>query len=71
MLCQGCLDGNCSVNEWQNAACESRIVPFDLMSLAILFWINKQNSGNAIVLEMIRFSELIRAICLTAGMYFE
>ncbi|XP_075225489.1 rab3 GTPase activating protein isoform X2 [Lycorma delicatula] len=67
MVYQGYLDGNCSINEWQNAACESCILPFDLMSLAVSFWINKHAVSNSVALEMIRFSELIRAICLIAG----
>lgn len=67
MVCQGCLDGNCSIDEWQNAACESSVLPIDLMILAITFWLNKSSKSGSVTLEMIRFSELLKAICLIAG----
>ncbi|XP_039285376.1 rab3 GTPase-activating protein non-catalytic subunit [Nilaparvata lugens] len=66
LVCQGCLDGNCGVNEWQNAACESSISADDLMRLAINLWLSRKVTPT-IVREMIPFSSIIKSICIISG----
>ncbi|RZF48247.1 hypothetical protein LSTR_LSTR006214 [Laodelphax striatellus] len=66
LVCQGCLDGNCSLDEWQNAACESRISPDDLMRLAMNFWLSRKVT-QSIVREMIRFSNIVKSVCTISG----
>ncbi|KAK3909218.1 Rab3 GTPase-activating protein non-catalytic subunit [Frankliniella fusca] len=63
LLFQGILYSDVPVEVWQAEAACSGILPFNLLNLAINFWLHR-NAGKALEVEMIRFSEIVKAICL-------
>jgi hypothetical protein len=63
---QGTLYSDTKVEDWKSAAAESCIQPAHLMQLALQFWLQKRE-GAALEAEMLRFMELLKAICLLAG----
>jgi len=63
---QGTLYSNTEVEDWKRAAAESCIDPAHLMQLALQFWLQKRE-GAALEAEMLRFAELLKAICSLAG----
>lgn len=63
LLFQGILYSDVPVEVWQAEAACSGILPFNLLDLAINFWLSR-NAGKALEIEMIRFSEIVKAICL-------
>lgn len=63
LLFHGILYSNVPIEVWQAEAACSGIAPSSLLQLAIEFWLQR-NAGKALEVEMIRFSEVIKAICL-------
>jgi hypothetical protein len=66
MVYQGTLYSDTKVEDWKEAAAESHIEPTHLMQLALHFWLQKRE-GTALEAEMLRFAELLKAICSLAG----
>jgi hypothetical protein len=67
MVYQGTLYSDTEVEDWKKAAAESHIEPAHLMQLALHFWLQKRE-GAALEAEMLRFTELLKAICSLAGL---
>ncbi|KAJ9600993.1 hypothetical protein L9F63_000831, partial [Diploptera punctata] len=65
MIYQGTLYSDTKVEDWKNAAANSCIEPSHLMQLALQFWLQKRE-GAALEAEMLRFTELLKAICSLA-----
>jgi len=66
---QGTLYSTTEVEHWKRAAAESRVDPAHLMLLAHQFWLQKRE-GAALEAEMLRFAELLKAICSLAGSHY-
>ena len=66
MIYQGTLYSDTKVEDWKAAAADSCIDPGHLMQLALQFWLQKRE-GQALEAEMLRFTELLKAICSLAG----
>jgi len=66
LIYQGTLYSDTKVEDWKSAAAESCIQPAHLMQLALQFWLQKRE-GTALEAEMLRFMELLKAICSLAG----
>jgi hypothetical protein len=66
---QGTLYSNTEAEDWKGAAAESHIDPANLMQLALQFWLQKRE-GEALEAEMLRFAELLKAICSLAGSHY-
>lgn len=66
MVYQGTLYSDTKVEDWKKAAAKSHIEPAHLMQLALHFWLQKRE-GAALEAEMLRFTELLKAICSLAG----
>ncbi|XP_067009858.2 rab3 GTPase-activating protein non-catalytic subunit isoform X1 [Anabrus simplex] len=62
LMYQGTLYSDTGVGAWREAALLSRIQPLHLMRLALQFWLHKRE-GAALEAEMLRFCELLKAIC--------
>ncbi|PNF37324.1 hypothetical protein B7P43_G00463 [Cryptotermes secundus] len=62
MVYQGTLYSDTKVEDWKKAAAKSHIEPAHLMQLALHFWLQKRE-GAALEAEMLRFTELLKAIC--------
>ena len=69
IIYQGTLYSNTEVEDWKRAAAKSCIDPAHLMQLAVQFWLQKRE-GAALEAEMLRFAELLKAICSLAGYHF-
>ncbi|XP_021929910.1 rab3 GTPase-activating protein regulatory subunit-like [Zootermopsis nevadensis] len=65
LVYQGTLYGDTKMEDWKNAAAESCIEPAHLVQLALQFWLQKRE-GSALEAEMLRFMELLKAICSLA-----
>lgn len=63
LLFQGILYSDVPIEVWQTEAACSAILPSNLLHLAVQFWLYR-NVGKALEVEMIRFSEVVKAICL-------
>jgi hypothetical protein len=68
LVYQGTLYSDTKVEDWKSAAAESCIQPAHLVQLALQFWLQKRE-GAALEAEMLRFMELLKAICSLAGFY--
>jgi hypothetical protein len=66
MVFQGTLYSDTKVEDWKREAANSHIVPAHLMQLVLYFWLQK-SEGAALEAEMLRFADLLRAICSLAG----
>ncbi|PSN52085.1 Rab3 GTPase-activating protein non-catalytic subunit [Blattella germanica] len=62
LVYQGTLYSDTKVEDWKAAAADSCIEPAHLMQLALQFWLQKRE-GAALEAEMLRFTELLKAIC--------
>lgn len=66
MVFQGTLYSDTKVEDWQEAAAKSNIEPAHLMQLSLHFWLQRRE-GVALEAEMMRFADLLKAICSLAG----
>ncbi|XP_047119989.1 rab3 GTPase-activating protein non-catalytic subunit [Schistocerca piceifrons] len=62
LVYQGSLYSDVTVDTWRAAAATSGIEPLNLMQLALQFWLQKRE-GAALQAEMLRFMDLLQAIC--------
>lgn len=68
LLYQGRMCSDDMIEKWQQAAKDSNIQPFIFMRLALIYWTHKEECTFSEI-ELKRFTQLLRAICLLTGKF--
>lgn len=59
---------NDTIEKWQRAAKDSNIQPFIFMRLALIYWMREKES-TCLEIELKRFTQLLRVVCLLTGKF--